>query len=33
VSKPFPTQEIGSLPKFAWRTKPFRLMALTDDDL
>ena len=31
--KPFPTQEIGSLPKFGWRTKPFRLMALTDDDL
>lgn len=31
--KPFPTQEIGSLPKFGWRTKPFREMALTDDDL
>ena len=31
--KAFPTQEIGSLPKFGWRTKPFRLMALTDDDL
>ncbi len=31
--RPFPTQEIGSLPKFGWRTKPFRLMALTDDDL
>jgi len=33
MSKAFPTQEIGSLPKFAWRTKPFRMMALTDDDL
>ncbi len=31
--KAFPTQEIGSLPKFSWRTKPFRQMALTDDDL
>lgn len=31
--KSFPTQEIGSLPKFGWRTKPFRLMALSDDDL
>ena len=31
--KAFPTQEIGSLPKFGWRTKPFRQMALTDDDL
>ncbi len=31
--KPFPTQEIGSLPKFAWRSKPFRQMPLTDDDL
>jgi 5-methyltetrahydropteroyltriglutamate--homocysteine methyltransferase len=31
--KAFPTQEIGSLPKFGWRTKPFRLMALSDDDL
>jgi 5-methyltetrahydropteroyltriglutamate--homocysteine methyltransferase len=33
VTKAFPTQEIGSLPKFSWRTKPFRLLALTDDDL
>jgi 5-methyltetrahydropteroyltriglutamate--homocysteine methyltransferase len=33
MTKSFPTQEIGSLPKFAWRTKPFRQMALTDDDL
>ncbi len=31
--KDFPTQEIGSLPKFGWRTKPFRQMALSDDDL
>ena len=29
----FPTQEIGSLPKFSWRTKPFRQMALEDGDL
>ena len=33
MKKAFPTQEIGSLPKFAWRTKPFRQMALTDDDI
>ncbi len=26
LSKAFPTQEIGSLPKFSWRTKPFRQM-------
>jgi len=31
--KAFPTQEIGSLPKFGWRTKPFRQMALSDEDL
>lgn len=31
--KAFPTQEIGSLPKFGWRTKPFRQMALTDEDI
>ena len=33
MSKAFPTQEIGSLPKFSWRTTPFRQMALTDDDI
>ncbi len=33
MTKAFTTQEIGSLPKFSWRTKPFRQMALTDDDL
>ena len=31
--KSYPTQEIGSLPKFGWRTKPFRGMALNDEDL
>jgi 5-methyltetrahydropteroyltriglutamate--homocysteine methyltransferase len=31
--KPFPTQEIGSLPKFSWRTKPFRQTPLEDADL
>lgn len=29
----FPTQEIGSLPKFSWRVKPFRSIALSDADL
>ncbi len=29
----FPTQEIGSLPKFSWRTKPFRSIPLQDSDL
>lgn len=29
----FPTQEIGSLPKFGWRTKPFRSTALDDSDI
>ena len=33
MSKSFPTQEIGSLPKFSWRTKPFRQMTLDDSDL
>ncbi len=33
MSKAFPTQEIGSLPKFGWRTKPFRQMGLDDEDL
>ena len=33
LSKTFPTQEIGSLPKFSWRTKPFRQMELDDSDL
>jgi 5-methyltetrahydropteroyltriglutamate--homocysteine methyltransferase len=33
MSKTFPTQEIGSLPKFSWRTKPFRQMTLDDADL
>jgi 5-methyltetrahydropteroyltriglutamate--homocysteine methyltransferase len=33
LSKSFPTQEIGSLPKFSWRTKPFRQMELADADL
>jgi 5-methyltetrahydropteroyltriglutamate--homocysteine methyltransferase len=31
--KAFPTQEIGSLPKFSWRTKPFRNMQLDDSDI
>jgi 5-methyltetrahydropteroyltriglutamate--homocysteine methyltransferase len=29
----FPTQEIGSLPKFSWRVKPFRSIPLQDSDL
>ena len=33
LSKIFPTQEIGSLPKFSWRTKPFRQMELEEADL
>jgi 5-methyltetrahydropteroyltriglutamate--homocysteine methyltransferase len=33
LTKAFPTQEIGSLPKFSWRTKPFRQMELEDSDL
>jgi 5-methyltetrahydropteroyltriglutamate--homocysteine methyltransferase len=33
MGKSFPTQEIGSLPKFSWRTKPFRGTALTDADI
>jgi 5-methyltetrahydropteroyltriglutamate--homocysteine methyltransferase len=33
LAKIFPTQEIGSLPKFSWRTKPFRQMGLDDADL
>ncbi len=33
MSKAFPTQEIGSLPKFSWRTKPFRQMTLDDADI
>ena len=33
MSKPFPTQEIGSLPKFSWRTKPFRDTPLSDADI
>ena len=33
MTKAFPTQEIGSLPKFPWRTKPFREMALDDADI
>jgi len=33
MSRAFPTQEIGSLPKFSWRTKPFRGVALTDEDI
>jgi 5-methyltetrahydropteroyltriglutamate--homocysteine methyltransferase len=33
LSRSFPTQEIGSLPKFSWRTKPFRQMRLEDADL
>jgi 5-methyltetrahydropteroyltriglutamate--homocysteine methyltransferase len=31
--KAFPTQEIGSLPKFSWRTKPFRGVPLVDADV
>jgi 5-methyltetrahydropteroyltriglutamate--homocysteine methyltransferase len=30
--KAFPTQEIGSLPKFSWRTKPFRGQTLDERD-
>lgn len=33
MPKLFPTQEIGSLPKFSWRTKPFRDTPLSDADL
>ncbi len=33
MTRNFPTQEIGSLPKFSWRTKPFRQMELVDADL
>ncbi len=33
MTKAFPTQEIGSLPKFSWRTKPFRQMELADSDV
>jgi 5-methyltetrahydropteroyltriglutamate--homocysteine methyltransferase len=29
----FPTQEIGSLPKFSWRVKPFRSIPLGDSDI
>lgn len=32
-NKSFPTQEIGSLPKLPWRTKPFRQMGLDDSDI
>ena len=31
--KAFPTQEIGSLPKFSWRTKPFRQQPLEEGDI
>src|SRR5438445_11165508 len=31
--KAFPTQEIGSLPKFSWRTKPFRRQPLEEGDV
>lgn len=31
--KLFPTQEIGSLPKFSWRVKPFRSTPLQDSDI
>jgi len=33
LTSSFPTQEIGSLPKFSWRTKPLRQMELGDADL
>jgi 5-methyltetrahydropteroyltriglutamate--homocysteine methyltransferase len=33
MNKAFPTQEIGSLPKFGWRTKPFRGTPLNEADL
>ena len=33
MTSSFPTQEIGSLPKFSWRTKPLRQMELGDADL
>ena len=29
----FPTQEIGSLPKFGWRTKPFRSSVIDESDI
>ena len=29
----FPTMEIGSLPKFSWRTRPFRGQEITDADI
>src|SRR2546427_70247 len=31
--KALPTQEIGSLPKFSWRTKPFRQQPLEEGDI
>ena len=31
--KAFPTQEIGSLPKFSWRTKPFRQQTIEEGDV
>ncbi len=33
MAKAFPTQEIGSLPKFSWRTKPLRGTTLYDEDI
>lgn len=33
MPKLFPAQEIGSLPKFSWRTKPFRDTPLSDADV
>ncbi|MDV3244193.1 MAG: hypothetical protein LYZ66_03310 [Nitrososphaerales archaeon] len=30
---PFPTQEIGSIPKFSWRVKPFRSLPISDADI
>ena len=33
TARAFPTQEIGSLPKFSWRTKPFRDIPLDDSDI
>jgi len=33
MNRAFPTQEIGSLPKFGWRTKPFRGTPLSEADL
>lgn len=32
-AKPFPTQEIGSMPKFSWRTKPFMKIRLGREDI